>query len=95
MKIPLTALVDVISIDLAGPLPTSGEGNKYALIAMEHLKGCNIAKVTQDGTSATIIKFMREEVLFHFGPPKVVFSDKATSFTAKSHFKFKKANETS
>lgn len=33
-------------------------------------------------------KFMIEEALFHFGPPKIVVSDNATSLTPERLFKF-------
>lgn len=48
---------------------------------------------TQYSTSETVIRFMKEKVIFHFGPQKVVRSDKYTCFTENKRHKFIDLNE--
>lgn len=79
----LTGLFNDVSIDFAGLRSTSEDENKYALIAVEHWKGWPVARETKDDTAATVMKFTKEEVLYHFGPPTVVVSDNGTYFTSK------------
>lgn len=58
-------------------------GCKHAFIAVEHLKGWPIAKAAVYSMSQTVIKFIRDGVMFHFEPLKTVVSGNATCFTAK------------
>lgn len=92
-KIALNSLSNFVSIDFGGPLQTPSGGSEYAKIAVEHLTGWPIERETQDETSETVIRFMKEEVIFRFGPPKVVISDKATFFTENKLQKFIYANK--
>lgn len=61
--IPLTDLFDTFSIDFAGLLPKSKEGNRYTLIAVEHLTNWPIAVATKTATGAEVFRFVNEEII--------------------------------
>ena len=86
--IPLTDLLDTFSIDFAGPLPKSKEGTQYMLIAVEHLINWPIAVATQTATAAEVIRFVNEEIIYSFVPPKTIFSGNANAFTATALVEF-------
>lgn len=86
---------------LCGSWPVSNSGCKYAFIAVGNITGVSIAKATIDSTLETMIHFMMDELMFHFGPTKTVFSKHLTFFTAKKlsaymsnrHIHWKKVSE--
>lgn len=82
LRIPLTGLFHMFSIDFAGPLPAGDAGEKYLLIAVEHLTSCPLAVATFSDTSEVVCDFLREEIIRPFGPPHLIISDNAKAFTA-------------
>lgn len=50
----LTYLFDVVSIEFAGPFPTTDNVYKYYFIAVEHLTGWPIQRSTKDASSDTV-----------------------------------------
>ena len=83
LHVPITTLFDIFSIDFAGPFPRTSSGNRFALVAVEHLTGWTIARATKNATASDVRRFMEMEVVNLFGPPRVVISDNAGSFTAE------------
>ena len=79
---------DTFSIDFAGPLPMSKEGNRYMLIAVGHLTKWPIAVATKTATTAEVIRFVNEEIIYSFGPPKTIISDNANAFTVTALVEF-------
>ena len=88
LHIPLTHLFDVFSIDFAGPLPKTKNGNQYVLIAVEHLTGWPMACPTRDSTSSAVIEFLQNHLIHAFGPPSSIISDNATCFAADATREF-------
>ena len=82
LRFPMTSLFDTYSVDFAGPLPRTPTGEKYILVAVEHLTGWPIARATATSTAEEVLKFVKEEIIHCFGLPRVVVSDNATCFTA-------------
>ena len=82
LQFPMTSLFDTYSIDFAGPLPRTPSGKRYILIAVEHLTGWPITRAIVTSTPEEVLEFVKEEIIHCFGIPRVVVSDKATSFTA-------------
>ena len=80
--IPVSQLFETFSIDFFGPLPKTKNGKRYILIAVEHLTGWPLAWGTETATSAEVIKFVEEEIIHSFGPPRTIVSDNATCFSA-------------
>ena len=88
LHIPLTHLFDVFSIDFAGPLPKTKNGNQYVLIEVEHLTGWPMACPTRDSTSSAVIEFLQNHLIHAFGPPSSIISDNATCFAADATREF-------
>lgn len=83
LRMPLTGRFDTVSVYFWSPSPVSNLGCNYALIAVEHLTWQLITKPTIYCTSETVREFMRNGVMFRFGPPNTVVSENATYSTAK------------
>ena len=84
LHLPITSLFDVFSIDFAGPLPRSANGNRYVLAADEHLTGWPLASVMKNATARVVLDFTHDEIIHPFGPPRTIVSDNATYFKAST-----------
>ena len=71
-------------------MSTSGE--RYVLVGVEHLTSWPLGRATKTSSAEELIKFVKEEVLYSFGPLRTIISDNATCFTAKSLVKFARDN---
>lgn len=88
----LTGLFGVILIGLSSPLTATCRGRKYGLISVENHTGWPIGKAAKDAFSENDIQFMTENLIFKFGPPKIVISNNTTCFTAKKLRNFMEDN---
>lgn len=75
-------LLQIFSIEFAGPLPTGPNGEKYFLIAVEQFTGWSVARCIQNDSSDVVRSFLKVDILFTFGVPKVIIPDNAHCFTA-------------
>ena len=89
---PLTGLFQTFSIDFAGPLPRTAKGNRFLLIAVEHLTGWPIARATAASTADVVLNFVKDEIIYSFGPPTTIVSDNAGCFTAATLANFMRSN---
>lgn len=80
LRIPLTGLFDTFSMDFAGSLHLCENEEKYLLIAVEHLTGWPIVRVTTRDTSDVVLSFVQEEIVFCFGLPRYIVSNNARCF---------------
>ena len=88
LRLPVSNLFEVFSIDFGGPYQETENGNRFVLIAVEHLTNWPIAVPCKDSTAATVIKVIKEHIILPFCPPTKIISDNATCFSAKSLLKF-------
>jgi hypothetical protein len=59
-------------MDTVGPLPETKNGNRYALVAIDHYsKWCK----TLNHDVATAIRFLEEKIIHIFGVPRFIFTD--------------------
>ncbi len=91
LRLPIAPLFETFSIDFAGPFPESKAGDKYILIAVEHLTNWPLAIPTIDSTASTVMMFIENEIITPFSPPKRLISDNATCFGAQSLQRFLKS----
>ena len=84
LRLPISSLFDVFSIDFAGPFPATSSGNRFVRVAVEHLTGWPIAIATADITAQVVLKFVKREIMYSFGPPQTIVSDNTTCFTASA-----------
>ena len=79
---PISGLWDTVSIDFAGPLPVTAKGNRYLLIAVEHLTGWPIARALPSAISTGVTSFVEEKICNTYATPKVIVSDNGAQFTS-------------
>ena len=72
--LPISSLFDVFCIDIAGPFPATSSGNRFVLVAVEHLKRWPIYIATIDSTAQVVLKFVKRETIYSFGPPQTILS---------------------
>ena len=67
-------IFDCWRIDFIGPLPSSF-ANEYILLAVEYFSRWMEAIPTQKADAKTVIKFLKKNIFYMFGTPRVVISD--------------------
>ena len=82
MPLAPTRTLVLITMDMAGPLPTTKRGNKYILVICDHftkfvqayvLRGMTAEEVAEDAIKYCLI----------FGIPEAVLTDRGTNFTSQ------------
>lgn len=71
-------------IDVMGPFMESANGNKYVILAVEHLSRWVIAKPIRSPDEKSTINFIKEELIQTYGPPEVLITDQGTNFMSHS-----------
>ena len=62
-------------IDLIGRLPTTPNGNRWIITAIDYATGWPVAKAVPDATEETIGEFLHEQLFIQYGAPKEIISD--------------------
>jgi transposase InsO family protein len=76
--------LDRVHADLAGPFqPTEGTMYVYILIIKDALTKFLILVPLADKTAETVTRAFTTQVLNHYGPPKMLITDKGTDFVNK------------
>lgn len=83
LRMPITGLFYSFSIDFATPLPPGSGGECYLLVAVNHLTSWPLTRATITDTTEVVVKFVEEEIIRPFGPPRTIVSDNAKAFTEK------------
>nr|GEW36385.1 reverse transcriptase domain-containing protein [Tanacetum cinerariifolium] len=68
----------VWGIDFMGPF-SSSRGNKYILVAVDHLSKCVEAKALPKNDARVVCKFLKN-LFARFGTPRAIISDRGTHF---------------
>ncbi|GJW98414.1 reverse transcriptase domain-containing protein [Tanacetum coccineum] len=76
--IQVCEIFDVWGIDFIGPFPSS-RGNKYILVAVDHLSKWIEAKALPTNDARVVIKFLKS-LFARFGTPRSIISDRDTYF---------------
>lgn len=71
-------------MDFAGLYKPVKTEKIFALIAVERMVGWPIPWATTDFTAETVMRFIEEDMVLLFGPPKRIFSDNAIAFAVGS-----------
>jgi transposase InsO family protein len=69
-----------IGIDFIGPFQPDKHGNKYVLVFMDYFSRYAIAIPTENQEGITVANNFFDHVVFKFGVPKALLSDRGTSF---------------
>jgi len=74
---------DRVHADLAGPLNETLENNKYILLIKDALTKFLILVPLKDKSAESVTDAFNKVVLPHYGPPKVLITDRGTDFVNK------------
>jgi len=89
-SIPVYDLFYRVALDTAGPLPKTKNGNRYALVAINHYsKWCKV-RLIKDHDAAITVRFLEEEIICIFGVPMFIFTDNGGEWMAKFDLMCKK-----
>lgn len=88
LKVPWTRLFSTLSIEFAGPFPTTTRGMSFLLVCVEYLTGWPLAYPNTSAVASEVIAFIKQHTIFSFGRPRLITSDNSPCFTASSLEKF-------
>lgn len=57
------------SIDFIGLLPESDSGNRWILVAVDHMTRWCVARAVKDATAEEVARFIYDEIVVKFGCP--------------------------
>lgn len=72
--------LDRVGIDILGPLPTSGRGNKYILVIADYFTRWVEAYALPEQTAETVAHTIVHEFVCRFGTPLEIHSDQGRNF---------------
>jgi len=71
------------AIDLIEQIyPPSSKGHKFILVATDYFTKCVEAIPLKNVTSANMIDFVKEHIVYRFGIPQTITTDQGTMFTS-------------
>jgi transposase InsO family protein len=62
-------------LDLIGRLPTTPNGNRWIITAIEYVTGWPVARALKEATEEEIARFIHEEIYTNYGAPREIISD--------------------
>ncbi|KAK4517547.1 uncharacterized protein ATC70_000887 [Mucor velutinosus] len=69
-------------LDFVGELPTTGNGNKWLLTAVDYLTNWPIARSVPVASMEAVADFIYEEIVMRFGCPSEIVTDRGANFTS-------------
>ncbi|KAG2213622.1 hypothetical protein INT45_010121 [Circinella minor] len=67
-------------LDFIGELPTTINGNRWLLVAVDYATNWTIARAVPDATGEAIANFLYEEIVLPFSCPVEIFTDRGANF---------------
>jgi transposase-like protein len=64
-----------VALDIVGPLPETKNGNRYAMVAIDHYSKWCEARLVKDHDVAIATRFLEEEIICRFGVPIFILID--------------------
>lgn len=77
------APMERVGIDILGPFPTTDQGNRYVLVAMDYFTKWPEAYAVPDQSASTTAEHLVNEMFCRFGVPEELHSDQGRNFEAK------------
>lgn len=69
-----------VALDIMGPLPLSGEGNRYLLVIEDYFTKWTEAVTLPDQEAITVASALIKSVITKFGVPRELHSDQGSNF---------------
>ncbi len=79
-----------MALDIVGHLPKTKDGNKYALVAIDHYSKWCEARPIRDHDVATVARFLEEEIICKFGVPIFILTNNGHEWMAEFDLMCKK-----
>ena len=84
-KAPLTNIkvgnpMQLVAVDILGPLPESEARNSYILVAADYFRRWVEAYPIPNQEATTVARKLTDELFFHFSPPEQLHSDQGRQF---------------
>jgi transposase InsO family protein len=80
--IEATRPLAIIGLDIVGPInPQAEDGARFILTAIDYHTRWPIALATKDATTGTLVSFLLNEVIAHYGVPSQIITDRGSVFT--------------
>jgi transposase InsO family protein len=74
--------LDLVSLDVVGPLPVSNKGNRYLLTFIDHFtRFCDAIPIVRQDTETIAREFVMR-IITQFGVPKRLLTDRGANFTS-------------
>ena len=73
--------MQVVAVDIMGPLPETDDGNKYVLVAVDYFTRWTEAYGIRNQEAATVAKKLVDEVFCRFSPPEQLHSDQGRHYS--------------
>ncbi len=70
-------------MDLIGPLSVTNSGNKYIVIFADYLTRYPETIPIRDATAATVALALLENIVFRYGSPLELLTDRGSTFTSE------------
>ena len=70
-------------LDFVGELPTTINGNRWLLTAVDYATNWPIARAVPDATAESVADFIYEEIVMRFGCPAEILTDRGANFMSK------------
>ncbi|RWS00391.1 hypothetical protein B4U79_07363 [Dinothrombium tinctorium] len=78
--IPISTPWARVGLDFIGPLQEAPPNYKYIIVACDYLTKYIECAATSNTTAKTAIKFLSKQIIYRWGPPRYLITDKATAF---------------
>ena len=72
--------MQIVAVDILGPLPNSPAGNRYVLVAMDYFTKWEEAYAIPNQEATTVANKLVNEMFLRFSPPEQLHSDQGRQF---------------
>lgn len=73
-----------VALDVLGPLPETGKGNKYILVGADYFSKWTEAKSLPNQEAITVARVLVEEWVCRYGTPRTLHSDQGRNFESRA-----------